>query len=148
MFVKWKVGPLLKMYEEFQDGNSRVLNQAWGASKHWTLWDYSDHMSTGRPWVSVLNPMEQALRPIVDYILLLHQYIFHSTCSSSNVLLTLLHWKVRSMSPPLKLGKILENALTNIMLLSPSLPPSLRLSLSPHTAPPPSSSYLTVSLSM
>lgn len=32
-------GPLFKTYEEFQDGNSRALNQTWKLSKHGVLWN-------------------------------------------------------------------------------------------------------------
>lgn len=39
-------GPLLKNEEEFQDDNSRALNQAKSPSKHKALCDYTCHTST------------------------------------------------------------------------------------------------------
>lgn len=88
-------------------------------------------MSLSWPWVSDLNSVEQVLYPTVDCILLLHQYIFHSTCSSFNVPLTFPQWELRSMSiPSLRTWGI---GLTNIMLCSlslsllPTFPPFLLL---------------------
>lgn len=43
--MQMNMGPLFRNYQEFQDGDNKALNQAWGPPKQGTMYDCTGHIS-------------------------------------------------------------------------------------------------------